>query len=197
MRIKPVAEFRVLRLPVLLPERLGLISRRHGKRIRRAYADSSDPPAHERAPSEVGHPQRERCGGERDDPRTPAGERRVDGDEPQTERRARRTGLRGGCAARAEWCHSAPRYHSAATQGRSSAGRALVSKTRGRRFDPCRPCWVNQAQARITTGAAPVGHSRELPLKTAGNHTRLADYRPIPAAALGPLLSTATGLQPW
>ena len=25
-------------------------------------------------------------------------------------------------------------------QGRSSAGRALVSKTRGRRFDPCRPC---------------------------------------------------------
>ena len=61
---QPVAELLVVRLLVLLPERLGLIRRRHGKRIRRAYADSSDPPAHERAASEVGHPQRERRGGE-------------------------------------------------------------------------------------------------------------------------------------
>ena len=34
-------------------------------------------------------------------------------------------------------------YTPSRTQGRSSAGRALVSKTRGRRFDPCRPCWAS------------------------------------------------------
>ena len=80
-----VAERLVLGLPVLLPERLGLVGRSHGKRIRRACADSSDPPAHERATSEIAHPHRERRGGERDDPRTPTGERRVDRDEPQAD----------------------------------------------------------------------------------------------------------------
>jgi hypothetical protein len=39
-------------------------------------------------------------------------------------------------------------YTPSRTEGRSSAGRALVSKTRGRRFDPCRPCRSRRAETR-------------------------------------------------
>ena len=80
-----VAERLILRLPVLLPERLGL-GRSHGKRIRRAEADSSGAPAHEGAPREIAHPQRERSSGDRDNPRTAALERRGKCNEPETKR---------------------------------------------------------------------------------------------------------------
>ena len=83
-----VAKIRILGLPVLLPERLG-IERRHGKRIRRAEAESSGAPTNKRAPREIAHPQSERCSREGDHPGTTPFERGRDGDEPQTERQQR------------------------------------------------------------------------------------------------------------
>jgi hypothetical protein len=58
----------------------------HGKRIRRAEADSSGAPAQEDAPREITHPERERGSGDRDDPRPAALEARGNCNEPQTER---------------------------------------------------------------------------------------------------------------
>ena len=63
-----------------------MIGRSHGKRIRRAEADSSGAPAHEGAPREIAHPERERSSGERDDPRAAALSAEADCDEPETER---------------------------------------------------------------------------------------------------------------
>jgi hypothetical protein len=48
-------------------------------------AESSGAPANECAPREVAQPECESGSGERDDPRRTAFERRVDGDEPQTD----------------------------------------------------------------------------------------------------------------
>jgi hypothetical protein len=78
-----VAEILVLGLPVLLPERLGLIRSSHGKRIRRAGADSSGAATDENPSREVGHPYGEGTGGERDHPGDPAVTRRVDRDEEE------------------------------------------------------------------------------------------------------------------
>ena len=62
------------------------------------------------------------------------------------------------------------RYHSRPTQGRSSVGRAAVSKTVGRRFESCRPCWLNQAEWRHACRCLPfrtLPNFRPKPLETA------------------------------
>src|SRR4029077_4300709 len=53
-----VAKVLVLRLPILLPERLSLIRSCHGKRIRRASPESSGSPANEGATGQIAHPCR-------------------------------------------------------------------------------------------------------------------------------------------
>ena len=130
-------------LAVLLPERLGLIRSSHGKRIRRERAESSGATPNEGTAREVAHPQRERGRGQRDHPRAAAFKRRVDRDEGKPEReRDEKEAEKAPLHRRKGSARESRGYTPRATQGRSSAGRALVSKTRGRRFDPCRPCWV-------------------------------------------------------
>ena len=68
---QPVAELPVPRLPELLPQRLGLVpAARHAERIRRADGETPQAAASDSS-RQVGHPGRERRGGERDDPRPP------------------------------------------------------------------------------------------------------------------------------
>jgi hypothetical protein len=66
-----------------------LIGGSHGKRIRRAQADSSGASSVKRTPGEVSQPQRERGRGECDHPRSSALKRREDRDqgEPEGKRR--------------------------------------------------------------------------------------------------------------
>ena len=49
----------------------------------------------------------------------------------------------------------APRYNAVATEGRSSTGRAPVSKTGGCRFESCRPCPFGGAETRLESHVYP------------------------------------------
>jgi hypothetical protein len=64
------------------------------------------------------------------------------------------------------------------TEGRSSTGRAPVSKTGGCRFESCRPCRLKQAQTRLTKRASAYLSlalpNRLKPLETAGIWRSLA-----------------------
>jgi hypothetical protein len=123
----------------LTPEGLGVLGLCHAQRIRR---DSVYLP--ERPHGERGQPERDRaCAGDHDPERRVApgcgsgreGDPR-EGECEQEEKRAqgpplRVPGRRSG---------DGRRLQSARTQGRSSVGRAAVSKTVGRGFESLRPC---------------------------------------------------------
>ena len=103
---QPVAEVLIVRLAVLLPERLGLVRSSHGKRIRRGKADSSGATP-DRAHAARGRPSRLRARrGERDHPRAAALERGENRDEAEPERQRgeeepeKRAAARAECGAR-------------------------------------------------------------------------------------------------
>ena len=135
-----VTELLVVGLPVLLPERLGLVRSSHGKRIRRAGADSSG-----RARTRTRRARSAIQAARAVDAiamthAAPPWRARVDRQEEKSgrdrhEKKPEKMPLHAQNGATRRRGTISP-----AAQGRSSAGRALVSKTRGRRFDPCRPC---------------------------------------------------------
>jgi hypothetical protein len=90
-----------------------------------------DRPLAERPVGQLPHPGGERGRRDRDHPRGAAGERRIPGDREEAhgqedEEGPERAATHPGIMGRAE--------------GRSSTGRAPVSKTGGCRFESCRPC---------------------------------------------------------
>ena len=110
---QPIAEILLSRLSVILPKGLDRIRGRHGKRIRRAQADSSAAATSKHAAREIAQPDGEHTSGKRDHPRGPTLERGIDGNEAEA------------CAERSEQEPEKPPLHASngATQGRGTIRR--------------------------------------------------------------------------
>ena len=174
---QPVAKGLISCLTELQPKCLCLVGPAHVGRIRCAPVFSSvssangleEPTARVTRARQRAQPTRGRrpilwgCSRRSGSPRPPSRRR---------SQRAWRRGSRARAAARAQrspraWTGHAPgifgmlRYNLRATQGRSSVGRAAVSKTVGRGFEPLRPCQGPPVERDRPTGGRPARTAAE------------------------------------
>ena len=129
---QPVAQRLVARSAVLEPEAPAVGFAGHGERIRASGAFSSVQPTRKIPSRARSRPPR---------PRSPTA--RGSSSRPRSPRKQRSDTLKSvGIAYRPTPDHARDpgRYNRVATEGRSSIGRAPVSKTGGCRFESCRPC---------------------------------------------------------